>query len=69
MIIRFLRDYQGRFTAERFYPAGTVVDIPEGALIVAEGAAEPVRLEVRAGQVEPEPPRRGRPRKKADDAA
>ena len=50
MNVRFLRDYRGRLTGERFYLAGQVADIDDGAAqaIIEEGAAvaEP-------GQAEP----------------
>ena len=41
MNVEFLRDYQGTLTGERFYLAGQVVDIDDGAAqaIIAEGAA------------------------------
>jgi hypothetical protein len=47
-LVTFLRDFQGRATAERFYPAGTVVDLPEGqaAMCLAEGAVAVVAPEV-----------------------
>lgn len=49
MNVRFLRDYQGRLTGERFYLAGQVVDLDDGAAqaIIDEGAAiaEPVQAE------------------------
>lgn len=49
MNVRFLRDYQGRLTGERFYLAGQVVDLDDGAAqaIIEEGAAiaEPVQAE------------------------
>jgi hypothetical protein len=52
MLIRFLRDFQGVNTGEVFFEAGTEIDHPNGAALVAEGAAEVVVIEVRAGQVE-----------------
>lgn len=57
MLIRFLRDFRSAATGENFYEAGAVVDLPRGAEIVAEGAAEAVEAEEAA----PKP--RGRPRK------
>ena len=51
MRIMFLRDYRGRLTAEQFYAAGEVADIPDGEAIVAEGAAQPTEPE----PTEPEP--------------
>lgn len=53
MFIRFLRDFRSAATNEEFYEAGQEVDLPDGALIVAEGAAEIVTIDSRRGQVEP----------------
>lgn len=56
MRIRFLRDFQGVNTAERFYRAGEVADLPAGAAVVAEGAAEPAADEPEPDEPEPEQP-------------
>lgn len=56
MLIRFLRDFQSARTGEQFYQAGAVADLPEGAAIVAEGAAEVVTIDSRRGQVRQEEP-------------
>lgn len=53
MLIRFVRDFRSADTNEEFYEAGTEVDLPNGAAIVAEGAAERVVIEVRTEQVDP----------------
>lgn len=53
MLIRFVRDFRSAATDEVFYEAGTVVDLPRGAEIIAEGAAEFVPLRVRDGQAAP----------------
>lgn len=42
MKIRFVRDFQSKHTNEVWYPRGAEVDLPDGAAIVAEGAAEPI---------------------------
>jgi hypothetical protein len=44
MLVKFVRDFRGRATAEQYYTAGTVVDLPEGqaVMVLAEGAAVPV---------------------------
>lgn len=64
MLIRFLRDFQSSATNENFYTAGEVADLPRGAEIVAEGAAEIVTIEARRGQIKeeekPTKPARGR---------
>ncbi len=66
MLIKFTRDFQSAATNENFYTAGTVADLPRGAEIVAEGAAEIVTIDSRRGQVEPKedtppaPVKRGR---------
>jgi hypothetical protein len=57
VIVRFLRDFRSAATGEVFYEAGAVADLPEGAAIVAEGAAEPVTVEP------PPPPSPPKPRK------
>jgi hypothetical protein len=51
-LVKFLRDFGGRATAEQHYPAGTVVDLPawQVSMCLAEGAAEKV---VSAGDVPP----------------
>ncbi len=53
MNVQFLRDFQGIATRERFFLAGTVVDLDDGTAqaIIEEGAAEPVTV-VEAAQVE-----------------
>lgn len=53
MLIRFLRDFRSAATGEQFYEKGQTADLPEGAAIVAEGAAEVVPLKAREKQVEP----------------
>lgn len=66
MLIRFLRDYRGALTGEQFYATGEEVDMPRGAEIVAEGAADPVHVAPADPEAEPdpeavtEPARRGR---------
>lgn len=40
MRIRFLVDYRGVLTDERYYKAGSIVDLPKSAALVAEGRAE-----------------------------
>ncbi len=60
MRIRFLRDFRSAATNEVFYEAGQEADLARGAEIVAEGAAEPVTIDARTGQVDPTKPTRGR---------
>lgn len=69
-MIRFLRDFQSRHTGENFYAAGSKAELGSEAetALIAEGAAERVTIDARAGQAqpkgEPEPPaERGRTRK------
>ena len=44
MKVTFLRDFRGRATAEQFYTAGTVVDLPswQAQACLAEGAVSVV---------------------------
>jgi hypothetical protein len=42
MWVRFIVGYRGRLSAEQWYPAGAVADLPDGAALVAEGRAVPV---------------------------
>ncbi len=68
MLIRFTRDFRSAATGEQFYEAGQEADLPQGAQIVAEGAAEIVVIDSRRGQVKTEeekPTPRGRPTKGA----
>lgn len=60
MRIRFLRDFRSAATNEEFYPAGAVADLPRGAEVVAEGAAEPAEPEPAPEPEPPAVPRRGR---------
>ena len=46
-VIKFLTDYRGVLTDERFYEAGAVVELAKASVLVADGRAE---------FVEPEPP-------------
>jgi len=57
MNVRFLRDFQGVATQERFFLAGEVVELDDGTAqaVIAEGAAEPLVVEAPTAQVEPEP--------------
>lgn len=43
MDVRFLRDYRGELTAERYYPTGAVVALPTGEalILVEQGVCEP----------------------------
>jgi hypothetical protein len=59
MLIQFLRDFQSAATNEVFYEMGTIVDLPDGNLIVNEGAAIPVRAPEPEPEPEPEPKKRG----------
>jgi hypothetical protein len=47
MDIRFLRDYRGQLTAERYYRAGETVSLPNGEAmrLIAQGVCEPVAQE------------------------
>lgn len=56
MHIRFTKDFRSAATGESFYEAGTVVDLPRGGEIVAEGAAEVVTIDSRTGQAKPAEP-------------
>ncbi len=53
MLIKFVRDFRSAATGEQFYEAGQEADLPEGAAIVAEGAAEIVTIDSRKGQAQP----------------
>ncbi len=53
MLIRFLKDFRSAATGENFYEAGAVVDLLQGSVIVAEGAAEIVTIDSRRGQAQP----------------
>jgi hypothetical protein len=66
MLIKFIRDFQSAATGEQFYTKGQEADLPLGAQIVAEGAAEIVTIDARKGQAQPKedvpptPVKRGR---------
>ncbi len=57
MLVRFLRDFQGRATNELFYEVGAKVDLDSGIAraCIAEGAAEAIPLVAREGQAAPAP--------------
>jgi len=40
MKIRFLQDFRGKLTGEKFYPAGSVVELENSKQLVAAGRAE-----------------------------
>lgn len=42
MKVRFLVDYRGKLTDERFFEIGSEADLPGGSDLVAAGRAEPV---------------------------
>ena len=70
MLIQFSRDYRGKLTREIFHEAGTEVDIDDGLAvqIVAEGAAVAAEPLTEEQPVEEVPkPKRGRPRKSAEE--
>lgn len=55
MLVRFLRDFQSKHTAERFYEKGARVELDGEAAhaLIAEGAAELVPLVARERQAAP----------------
>lgn len=55
MLIRFLRDFQGRATNEQFYEEGMKVDLSTDLAeqCIAEGVAVAVPLVAREGQAKP----------------
>jgi len=65
MLIRFLRDFQGRATNERYYEADTKADLATDLAeqCIAEGAAVAVPLVAREGQAKPAGAAHGPPTK------
>lgn len=75
--VKFLRDFRGIASAEQFYEAGTVVDLPEWqvAMLLAEGAVALTAPTLETGVVADTLPaatpavkstaKRGRPKKAA----
>lgn len=54
-MIRFLRDFQSKYTGEVFYAAGAKAELSSEAehALILEGAAEIVTIDARAGQAKP----------------
>lgn len=59
MLVRFLRDYRGKLTAENFHRAGETVDLPSGEALALLASAV-VIIDPAAQESQPAKQKRGK---------
>lgn len=60
MLVRFLRDYRGKLTAENFHRAGETVDLPNGEALALLASAVVIVVPSGAQESQPAKQKRGK---------